>query len=57
MDNKLFKKWDTEDERDLARMERARLRYVKARDKADEKEEKKSLKRYEKELNRGFDIL
>lgn len=43
MDNKLFKKWDTEDERDLARMERARLRYVKARDKADEKEEKNPL--------------
>lgn len=56
-DRKTFEKWDKEDKRDLARIERARLRLEKVRDKADAKAEKKALKSYEKELDRGLDIL
>lgn len=52
MQKNLFEKWDKEDKRDLAKIERARKRF----ERADTKAEKKELKQYEKELNRGLGL-
>jgi len=53
---KLHQKWIDEDDREIARIEKTRERYEAVKDKADRKAERKALKDYERELDRGLRI-
>lgn len=44
------------DNKEIAGIEKAKVRYEKARDKADKKAEMRELRKYEKELDKGLGI-